>query len=357
MDAEGRRRIGVRTDVPLRQAARRARLRPRRAVRWRARTPARRAPFPRRRLLPRWMERKRYKTHVRILLARYRGYTPCAACEGGGSVRRRSAGARRRARHRAAHGAADRRGARVDREPRPRRRRPPRASALLAEVQARLRYPRSARLPDARRQARTLSGGEGAAHPPRRARSGAKLTDTLYCLDEPTVRSEHAARLAAPDEVDVLGNLTRGQHGGAGRPGTTRWSSGGADHVLDIGPRVGGARRARPSARGIAGRDAGRALTRQRIRLLEERCAAAFADDAPRLRSGGSRGEARRLIRRRLPPRAVWFHHPRRENNLKNVTIPYGRLTCVTGVSGGTPASRRWSSRCCTPDGAALRRA
>ena len=30
----------------------------------------------------RWMERKRYKTHVRILLARYRGYTPCGACEG-----------------------------------------------------------------------------------------------------------------------------------------------------------------------------------------------------------------------------------------------------------------------------------
>src|SRR5208283_5186228 len=30
----------------------------------------------------RWMEGKRYKTHVRILLARYRRFVPCATCGG-----------------------------------------------------------------------------------------------------------------------------------------------------------------------------------------------------------------------------------------------------------------------------------
>src|SRR5690606_125239 len=76
-------RIGVRTDVP-----------------WRDLTPAERdfvldgepsdAPgrrrgahrFPGVRGFFRWLERKRYKTHVRIMLARYRGYTPCAQCGG-----------------------------------------------------------------------------------------------------------------------------------------------------------------------------------------------------------------------------------------------------------------------------------
>ncbi len=29
-----------------------------------------------------WLERKRYKTHVRILLAKYRRFVPCPACGG-----------------------------------------------------------------------------------------------------------------------------------------------------------------------------------------------------------------------------------------------------------------------------------
>jgi excinuclease ABC subunit A len=30
----------------------------------------------------RWLERKRYKTHVRILLAKYRRFVPCPGCNG-----------------------------------------------------------------------------------------------------------------------------------------------------------------------------------------------------------------------------------------------------------------------------------
>ena len=29
-----------------------------------------------------WLETRAYKMHVRVLLSRYRAYTPCAACEG-----------------------------------------------------------------------------------------------------------------------------------------------------------------------------------------------------------------------------------------------------------------------------------
>ena len=29
-----------------------------------------------------WLETKAYKMHVRVLLSRYRAYTPCATCRG-----------------------------------------------------------------------------------------------------------------------------------------------------------------------------------------------------------------------------------------------------------------------------------
>ena len=29
-----------------------------------------------------WLETKAYKMHIRVLLSRYRAYTPCTACEG-----------------------------------------------------------------------------------------------------------------------------------------------------------------------------------------------------------------------------------------------------------------------------------
>ena len=29
-----------------------------------------------------WLETKAYKMHVRVLLSRYRAYTPCSACDG-----------------------------------------------------------------------------------------------------------------------------------------------------------------------------------------------------------------------------------------------------------------------------------
>ena len=37
-----------------------------------------------------WLETKKYKLHVRVFLAKYRGYTKCPECDGG-RLRQRSA--------------------------------------------------------------------------------------------------------------------------------------------------------------------------------------------------------------------------------------------------------------------------
>ncbi|MFN8604316.1 MAG: excinuclease ABC subunit UvrA [Candidatus Binatia bacterium] len=277
----------------------------------------------------RWMERKRYKTHVRILLARYRGYTPCAACEG------------RRLRPEALAvrvggldiaqltalpiGEALAWTENLDLDVADRAR----ASALLAEVQARLRYLIAVGLDylTLARQARTLSGGE-AQRIHLASALGAKLTDTLYCLDEPTVglHARDSQRL-----LDVLGNLTRAgntvvlvEHD----PVVIR----GADHVLDIGPG-GGARGGRVLYAGSP--DEMPVERSETARLLEER-ALRLADDAPASAAAAAKRGRGTVKKKGAAARGGFTIHGARENNLKNVTvtIPYGRLTCVTGVSG-----------------------
>jgi len=297
----------------------------------------------------RWLERKRYKTHVRILLARYRGYTPCAACEG------------RRLRPEALAvrvggldiaqltalpiGEALAWTESLDLDVADRAR----ASALLAEVQARLRYLIAVGLDylTLARQARTLSGGE-AQRIHLASALGAKLTDTLYCLDEPTVglHARDSQRL-----LDVLGNLTRAgntvvlvEHD----PVVIR----GADHVLDLGPG-GGARGGRVLYAGSPGdmpverSETARLLEARALRLAD--AAASDAAATPVSATGAAAKRARRSAGKKggaardgvVAGGADGFTggftiHGARENNLKNVTvsIPYGRLTCVTGVSG-----------------------
>jgi len=273
----------------------------------------------------RWLERKRYKTHVRILLARYRGYTPCTACDGKRlrpeALAIRVAGLDIAALTalpigdalawlgRLELGGGDQ----------------ARAAVLLAEVTARLRYLTAVGLDylTLARQARTLSGGE-AQRIHLASALGAKLTDTLYCLDEPTVglHARDSQRL-----LGVLGNLTRAgntvvlvEHD----PVVIQ----GADHVLDLGPG-GGARGGRvmyagaPSAMPVAHSETARLLAARAHRL----------DAPPAAPPRGAARPARRAARARSDGFTV---HGARENNLKNVTVtfPYGRLTCVTGVSG-----------------------
>ncbi len=260
-----------------------------------------------------WLEKKRYKTHVRVLLARYRGYTPCDAC-GGARLRPEALASRvcgltiaevaELPIDRALLWAEDlQRDERVN----------TRAAVLLAGIRARLGYLLAVGLDylTLSRQARTLSGGE-AQRIHLASALGSALTDTLYCLDEPTVglHARDAARL-----LEVLRRLVAAgntvvvvEHD----PSLIQ----GADQVIDMGP--GG---------GAGGGEI------------------VWAGPPARMRATGS-GTARALLARSSrhagPRRTVAAATPAivvrgaRENNLKgiDVRIPVGRLVCVTGVSG-----------------------
>ena len=264
-----------------------------------------------------WLERKRYKTHVRILLARYRGYTPCEPC-GGRRLRPEALVVKVGGLDLAA--VADLAIPQalawieaLDRE----KAISARAATLLAEIRGRLRYLVDVGLDylTLARQARTLSGGE-AQRIHLASALGSALTDTLYCLDEPTVglHARDSARL-----LGVLSQLTRAgntvvlvEHD----PQVIE----GSDHVIDLGPG-GGSRGGHVVWAGPA--TAIPAADTETARQLRSRALA----EPGRVRSS-RRGSSERA--KGITIRGA------RENNLRNVTvtIPLDRLTCVTGVSG-----------------------
>jgi excinuclease ABC subunit A len=286
----------------------------------------------------RWLEGKRYKTHVRILLARYRGYTPCDACHGqrlkpealavrvGGLTIGELA---------ALPVSETARWAReLDLDPR----RQARAERLLAEVRGRLGYLIDVGLGylTLARQARTLSGGEAQRIHLASALGGA-LTDTLYCLDEPTVglhARDSERLLAVLHKLTAAGNtVVLVEHD----PVVIQ----GADYVVDLGPG-GGARGGRVLYAGpVAGLPPELSETGLRLRARVRDGASLVAE---RPTDGGGHGgadarPARRGGRRSAARAAEGGYvviHGARENNLKNATvsIPRGKLTCVTGVSG-----------------------
>src|SRR5262249_286120 len=260
-----------------------------------------------------YLERKRYKMHYRILLARYRGYTPCADC-GGTRLR--------------AEARSYRIGERTisDLEALPvgeLKRSPPglpaavspearaTAQALLRELAARLGYLEAVGLGylTLLRQTRTLSGGE--AQRIRLAEAlGAQLTDTLYVLDEPSVglHPRDTQRL-----LEVLRTLTdRGntvvvvEHDAD--------LIGAADHVIDLGPGA-----------GAHGGDL------------------VFAGTPAALEADRDSKTGAALRQRRLPvparfarPTGTLTIRGARAHNLKDLTveIPLGVFTCLSGVSG-----------------------
>ena len=264
----------------------------------------------------RWLDGKRYKTHVRIMIARYRGYTPCTECSGT-RLQPDALAVRVGGKNIAEVTAlpidealvwAD--GVRED------TRASARAETLLREVRGRLRYLLEVGLDylTLSRQARTLSGGE-AQRIHLASALGASLTDTLYCLDEPTVG------LHARDSDRLLGVLRRLTDAGNTVVVVEHDPSliEGADHLIDLGP----------------GGGAGGGQV-----LYQGTPAGLGAEASATGRFLGGRGDGASIPRRGGGAAGVTIEGAR-ENNLQDVTveIPRRRLVSVTGVSGSGKSS------------------
>jgi excinuclease ABC subunit A len=159
------------------------------------------------------LEEKKYKMHVRVLLARYRGYELCPACTG---ARLRPEALQHRIMGRTLPELWDMpirelRGVIADMEASARFPRP--VKLVVEEVASRLRYLDSVGLGylDLGRQSRTLSGGE-VERVNLTAALGACLVNTLFVLDEPSIG------LHARDNERLMGILREIRARG------TRWS-------------------------------------------------------------------------------------------------------------------------------------
>jgi excinuclease ABC subunit A len=263
-----------------------------------------------------WLETKKYKLHVRVLLARYRAYRTCAACDGtrlteearsvrldGESVDEVTARSVREARSwlRDLRLPPDRReGCRTALGEAGRR------LEVLDEVG--LGYLTLDRL------SRTLSGGEW-QRVNLAACLGAGLTGTLYVLDEPTVglHPEDAARLRRVlHRLRDLGNtVVVVEHDLA----TVRE----ADHVIDLGPGA-GAEGGHIVAKGSPGR----------VARSKSATGRALRAPPPSLPAGAS-----------VAPESWLELRGARTHNLRSVDlrVPLGKLVAVTGVSGSGKSS------------------
>jgi excinuclease ABC subunit A len=258
----------------------------------------------------RWLERRRYKTHVRILLAKYRRFVTCTTC-GGSKLKPEALNVLIRGKNIAELGRMpiallqewlEHLALSVDEAAR--------VGAVVRELRNRIGYLIAVGLGYLilERPARTLSGGE-AQRIHLASALGSLLTGTLYVLDEPTVglHARDSRRL-----LQVLRNL-RDLGNTVVVVEHDPLMIAGADHVVELGP--GGGHQGgqliycgapQRAARGRA--KVGRALLMRAI--ARERH---LAPDDPAIRIVGAT-----------------------EHNLKNVdvTIPLGRLVCVSGVSG-----------------------
>ncbi|HET9795707.1 MAG TPA: excinuclease ABC subunit UvrA [Thermoanaerobaculia bacterium] len=264
-----------------------------------------------------WLETKRYKVHVRVLLSRYRAYTRCAAC-GGGRLVPEAAWVRFRGKTMAELNEmpVGELAAWFDRVELSARERES-LSSIFGEIRSRLRYLNEVGLDylTLSRAARTLSGGEAQRIGLACALGGA-LTNTLYVLDEPTIG------LHARDTGLLLSILRKL----ADRGNTVVVVEhdpdviAAADRVIDLGPEAG--------ARGGQLLFSGTPAALRRV--AQNRTAAAL-----RRRERAAPAAGNVVPFRRGHDRAITIVGAR-EHNLKNLTVrlPLGRLVSVSGVSG-----------------------
>ncbi|HWP35266.1 MAG TPA: excinuclease ABC subunit UvrA [Thermodesulfobacteriota bacterium] len=264
------------------------------------------------------LERKKYKMHVRVFLARYRAAVRCASC-GGSRLRPEAHAVQVAGRTIAAVSAMTVREARAFFAALPLS--PFEAAVardILRQITSRLDFLAEVGLDylTLDRETRTLSGGE-AQRIALANQLGAGLTGTLYVLDEPSIG------LHPRDTRRLVGILRK-----LADAGNTvvvvehdREIIEAADHVVELGPR--------------SGEEGGE--------LVFAGPAAAFRNDPRALTPRYLRGE----LTVPLPTRRRPIDGPRlvlagaRAHNLKGVTLelPLGTFTCVTGVSGSGKSS------------------
>jgi len=261
----------------------------------------------------RWLERKKYKVHVRVFLSRYRGYLTCPDC--GGTRLRREA--------RDVHVGGvtiDKASARTVREAEKffkdlqlTAKEAAIADKVLNEIQRRLGFLRDVGLDylTLDRLSSTLSGGE--AQRINLATSlGSALVGTLYVLDEPSIglhTRDNQRLIAILRQLRDQGNTVIVVEHDADMIAV-------ADHIVDMG--LG------------AGEHGGRVVYSGTLQGLTQE---------PRsLTAKYLRGELSIPIpasRRKGTPQRIRLFGAT-EHNLKGVDIeiPLNTLTCVTGVSG-----------------------
>ncbi|HKQ78353.1 MAG TPA: excinuclease ABC subunit UvrA [Blastocatellia bacterium] len=260
-----------------------------------------------------WLETKKYKLHVRVMLSKYRGYTRCPDCKGG----------RLRAEARDVFlggktlpevcGLSIKDAVKFFDSLTLIEEQAAIADRLLAEIRSRLKFLLDVGLDylTLDRLASTLSGGEAqriqlATH------LGSSLVGALYVLDEPSIglHPRDSARL-----IGLLKNLRDiGNTVLVVEHEAEMMRS--ADHVIDIGPgagELGGEVVFEGDFEGLRKNEA--SLTGKYLR------GEAQIKTPKEHRAAGKRQIALRGAR---------------EHNLKNidVTIPLGAFTCITGVSG-----------------------
>jgi excinuclease ABC subunit A len=293
-----------------------------------------------------WLERKAYKMHVRVLLSRYRAYTPCAAC-GGARLKTDALAWRLGTREDADAALSSARrflpngmnfGAEalarlpgltvhdlmllpIDRAraffesihlPAPL---DEATDLLLSGIRARFSYLGEVGLGylTLDRQSRTLSGGEVQRINLTTA-LGTSLTSALFVLDEPSIG------LHPRDMGRVIGVMKKLRDAGNSLVVVEHDPQImlAADRILDLGPG--------PGERG------GRVVCFGTPDELKRAPGSLTADYL----AGRKRADARRPQPSSLSPHPSIRIYGAAEHNLKNidVTIPLERLVCITGVSG-----------------------
>jgi excinuclease ABC subunit A len=260
-----------------------------------------------------WLERRKYKMHIRVFLSRWRSFRPCPAC-GGSRLRPEALATRVGGKNIGEICAMKVRDAvalfRNLQLPEPERQI---GRMMLEQVQARLSYLELVGLGylTLDRTLRTLSGGE-ARRVALTAALGSSLVNMLYVLDEPSIglhpRDIHQLLDAIRQLRDRGNTVVVVEHEEA----IIR----AADEVVEIGPG--------------AGERGGKVVFQGTPTEMEQSPDSLTGDYLAGRRGFGGNGS------RREPNRGWIRLAGAKGNNLRNVTVefPLGALCLVTGVSG-----------------------